>query len=249
MTVHPEWPPPAAPPAPTRPVRWGIGDVIWVWFAAVVVSGFVAAIYLGAVADPDRPTGWFLAVATVAQNGTLVAGVIAVSRWKGVGDLRADFGFAIRGRDWWWAAVGSGVLVGTGILMAPIQRLLGDAPSQEVVRIIDRSSGTAAIAGALAVAIVAPIGEELLFRGLLLRSLQRRFRPGVAILISAVVFAGVHPLLDPNAILAVVPLLILSVVSGIQAVRTGSISRSIWLHVGFNTFTAVALVSGLGRSL
>ena len=37
----------------------------------------------------------------------------------------------------------------------------------------------------------------------------------------------------------VVPLLALSLVSGIQAVRSGDLSRSIWLHVGFNALAAI----------
>ncbi|MFM8973968.1 MAG: lysostaphin resistance A-like protein, partial [Actinomycetota bacterium] len=105
------------------------------------------------------------------------------------------------------------------------------------------TTASTALAGALAVAIAAPIGEELLFRGALLRSLQRRVRPGAAIAITSVVFAAVHPLLDPSAVLAVVPLLVLSVVCGIVAVRGGDLSRSIWLHVGFNTITAIWLIT------
>jgi membrane protease YdiL (CAAX protease family) len=243
MTVNPAWPPPVPSSTGPRRVRWGIGDVIWVWLAAIVVSGFASAIYLGLSGHPHRITGWYLAFATVAQNGATVVALMGVARWKGIGTLRADFGFGLRIRDWWWGAIGIGISIATGMLLFPIDRLISDPPSQEVIRIIDRSSGAAAIAGALAVAIVAPIGEELLFRGALLRSLQRRFRPGVAVAITSVVFAAVHPLLDPSAILAVVPLLILSVVSGIAAVRSGSLSRSIWLHIGFNAITAVSLVT------
>lgn len=243
MTVNPAWPPPAPPSTGPRRVRWGIGDVIWVWLVAIVASGFASAIYLAVVGHPNHVTGWFLAFATLAQNGATVVALMGVARWKGIGTLGADFGFGLRIHDWWWGAIGVGISIASGLLLFPIDRLIGDPPSQEVIRIIDRSSGAAAIAGALAVAIVAPIGEELLFRGALLRSLQRRFRPGVAVAITSVVFAAVHPLLDPSAILAVVPLLILSVVSGIAAVRSGSLSRSIWLHVGFNAITAVSLVT------
>ena len=243
MTVNPAWPPPAPPSSGTPRVRWGLGDVVWVWIVSFLAAGFASAVYLGVVGDPHHLTGWYIAVATVAQNGATVLALVGVAHWKGAGSLRADFGFAFRIADWWWGAIGVGVSIGTGLLMIPIQRVLDDPPSQEVIRIIDRSGGAAAIAGALAVAIAAPIGEELLCRGVLLRSLQRRFRPGVAVAITSVVFAAVHPLLDPSAILAVVPLLILSVVSGVAAVRSGSLSRSIWLHVGFNAITAVSLVT------
>lgn len=243
MTVDPAWPPPATPSGPARRVRWGLGDVTWVWFAAIAVSVVVAGTASVLLGDPDRPTGWNILVGTVAQNGAVVLALMLVSRTKGVGSLRSDFGLRIRPSDWWWGLVGMGISIGSGLLLVPVQRLLDESPSQEVVRIIDRSGGAAAIAGALAVAIAAPIGEELLFRGALLRSLQRRFRPAVAIAITSVVFAAVHPLLDPSAVLALVPLLVLSVCCGIVAVRGGDLSRSIWLHVGFNTITAIWLIA------
>ena len=47
---------------------------------------------------------------------------------------------------------------------------------------------------------------------------------------------------DSLLYLAVVPLLALSLVSGIQAVRSGDLSRSIWLHVGFNALAAIGLL-------
>jgi hypothetical protein len=39
------------------------------------------------------------------------------------------------------------------------------------------------------------------------------------------------------------PLLLLAVISGIRAVRTGELSQSIQLHVGFNLLSAVVLVA------
>ncbi len=85
----------------------------------------------------------------------------------------------------------------------------------------------------LGVALFAPLVEELLFRGLLLRSLLRRTSPVAAVVISSVVFAAVH-LLDPNTAPLMAPLLLLAAISGIRAVRSGDLSQSILLHVGFN---------------
>jgi membrane protease YdiL (CAAX protease family) len=59
--------------------------------------------------------------------------------------------------------------------------------------------------------------------------------------ISSVVFAGVH-LLDPSTATLMAPLLLLAVVSSVRAVRTGLLSQSILLHVGFNLLSAVVLV-------
>ena len=38
------------------------------------------------------------------------------------------------------------------------------------------------------------------------------------------------------------PLLLLATISGIRAVRTGDLSQSIMLHVGFNLLSAVLLI-------
>lgn len=241
-------------------VRWGLGDAIWVWLAALAVTLFGGAAFAalrgalgldgaalggaggsGSSGDPLADI-WDLVFASLIQNAAIVGFIIVVSHVKGVGSLRRDFGLRLRIRDWWWLPVGSVISVGSAILLDPILHFMGKPPTQAVVTIIDKSSGVGALAAALSVAIAAPIAEELLFRGLVLRSLQRRYRPAVAIAVTSVIFAVVHPLLDPKAILAVVPLLILSVVSGIQAARSGELSRSIWLHMGFNAITAAGLL-------
>lgn len=238
-------------------VRWGLGDAIWVWLAALAVTLFAGAAFtalrgvLGLSVSGVGGTGsggnaltdiWDLVFGSLIQNAAIVAFIVVVSHVKGVGSLRRDFGLRLRMRDLWWLPAGALISAGSAILLEPILYFMGKPPTQAVVTIIDKSSGVAAVAAALSVAIAAPIAEELLFRGLVLRSLQRRYRPGVAISITALTFAAVHPLLDPKAILAVVPLLILSVVSGIQAARRGDLSRSIWLHVGFNAITAAGLL-------
>ena len=57
-----------------------------------------------------------------------------------------------------------------------------------------------------------------------------------AVIVQALGFALAHPMLSPTlGDLAVVPALFLfGAVSGVLAVRSGDVSRSIVLHVGFN---------------
>ena len=117
-----------------------------------------------------------------------------------------------------------------------IQTISGSEPQQEVARALERASTPARLAGAVAVVVAAPLAEELLFRGLLLRGLLRRFGAPVAVLLGGAVFAVVH-LLDPSAAPLLAPLLLVGVVSGILAVRTGELSQSILLHAGFNLLT------------
>jgi membrane protease YdiL (CAAX protease family) len=164
-------------------------------------------------------------------------------RWKGVGSLRADLGLVVRGRDAPWLAVGVLVQVASIGLLDVVDRVGGGLPQQEAARTLERGQGPELVVLVIGVVVLAPLAEELLFRGLILRSLLRRTGAGAAVAISAAVFAGVH-LLDPNTASLLVPLAGLGVVSGIRAVRTGELSQSILLHAGFNLLSAVTLVAG-----
>lgn len=77
--------------------------------------------------------------------------------------------------------------------------------------------------------VIAPVTEELLFRGLILRSLNARYGSTPAILLSALMFGAFH--FDPQALVfaSLVGLLL-----GWIALRTRSTMPSIALHAGFN---------------
>jgi membrane protease YdiL (CAAX protease family) len=53
----------------------------------------------------------------------------------------------------------------------------------------------------------------------------------------------VHALGDPSVgtLIALPAIILLGVVSGYQAAKTGNLSRSIMLHMGFNALSAVLL--------
>jgi membrane protease YdiL (CAAX protease family) len=90
---------------------------------------------------------------------------------------------------------------------------------------------------------LAPLTEELLFRGVLLRSLLRRCSPAVSVLLSALIFGLAH-FLDPDSRRLLAPLMLLGVISAVRAVRTGELSQSIWLHAGFNLLSVAFLLAG-----
>ncbi len=52
----------------------------------------------------------------------------------------------------------------------------------------------------LAIVVAVPLGEELLFRGLVQRVLFRQARPGLAILLSGLLFGAIHPLFSAPAV-------------------------------------------------
>jgi membrane protease YdiL (CAAX protease family) len=238
--------PVVSPPAnPTRrAVRWGLADVIWVWFVGLVAGAIALTICASirgrtSVSETD---GIDLAVGLIAQNGAILGALMLLSRLKGRGTLRADFGLTVRPADWPWLAFGV-VLQLVSLLLVQLLELVGDTiEPQQAVETLEQTQGPEIVVIVLGVALLAPLVEELLYRGLLLRALLRRTTPVPAVLISSVVFAGVH-LLDPSTLPLMAPLLLLAVISGIRAVRTGELSQSILLHVGFNLLSAVVLVA------
>jgi membrane protease YdiL (CAAX protease family) len=222
----------------TRPrVRWGLGD-----FAIAELCGLGGSVVAAAfVVDAPRPVR--LIVLLFAQSAAVIGYLVWVARAKGVGSLSADFGLVVRITDLAWFFVGIGLQV---VALVPTQLLVeahGDTAKQEVVRIADRAHGVQIVLIVLGVAVLAPVTEELLFRGLLLRSLLRRMEPGPAVFLAAVIFGVIHAVGDPSVgtLIALPAIIALGLVSGIQAVRTGELSRSILLHMGFNVLTVVVL--------
>jgi membrane protease YdiL (CAAX protease family) len=227
-------------------VRWGIGDVIAAFAVGVAVS-VLAGLF---VLDPDRPNAPdTLIVLICAQNFAIIAWLALVARRKGTGSLRTDFGLEVRrpaaawvaDLPWFFAGIGLQLvaLVPIGILNS----IYGHTAKQDVVKSADHAVGWEIPVLALAIVLLAPLTEELLFRGTLLRSLLRKVAPATAVLISAVVFGLVHALGDPSVgtLVALPAIVLLGVVSGWQAARTGNLSRSILLHVGFNALSVVFL--------
>ena len=231
------------------PPRWGFGDFLLVWIAALVVAVIAQSIALSmlGVSNPKhipRPDEITATIVTLyAQGLALAGGVALVGRWRGSGrSLRSEFGLVVRLRDTPWILVGVGISVASGLLIVPLTNLSDKKIEQHVVTIFRGASGTQLVLFAIAVGIVAPIAEELVFRGLLLRTLLRRVSAVPAVVIAAAVFSFAH-LIDPSAYIALFPLMLLSIISGVVAVRSFELSKSIFLHIGFNLITVI-LIAG-----
>jgi hypothetical protein len=228
----------------------GVRPAPFVWWhaLAVFVGGLVASVVVGGVAlaisgEPADDWGW---ATTAGAIGGQIAGTIGgcwvVCRLRATGSLPRDLGLRVRVSDWWWIPAGIGLFWIASLLILPLVLLVDRG--QPVVEDLESASGAELAVIALTAGLLAPISEELLFRGLLLRGLLARLSPAWAIGISAIAFAGVHPLLDGSlGTLARTPaFVLLGVVSGIQAWRTAELSRSILLHIGFNLVTVVSVL-------
>jgi len=84
------------------------------------------------------------------------------------------------------------------------------------------------------VAIGAPIVEELVYRGLILQTLQSRIDDVLALIASAAFFAAIHfaPVEFPG-------LFAFGIVLGLCYQRTGRLGMAVAAHVGFNAMGLV----------
>ena len=142
--------------------------------------------------------------------------------------------------------VGAVLEVALTLALIPILQLDPDAQNQQLLSDLkEHRDAATVILFVIGAVIFAPIVEELLFRGVLLRALLRRFEPVTAVLGSAIIFALVHYIGDPNTLPFLPALTGLGAVLALVALRSGDLSMSIFIHAGFNlTTTILFLASG-----
>ncbi len=226
-----------------RQIRWGIPDALLVWVGAGTI-GVVASMPVATAGDIDPlyTFGVLLPVQQLAVLGLLVV----VSRAKGRGSLRRDFGLEVRAADARALWLGPALQGLFWVALLPLIWLGGDTGNQRLVEDLERSREVLPVVFfAIGAVVMAPIVEETLYRGLLFRALLRRVSPGAAVFGSALIFAAVHFLGDPAAFRSLPALAALGVVLGRRALRTDSLSTAILIHAGFNlTTTILFLASG-----
>jgi hypothetical protein len=171
-----------------------------------------------------------------------VAVVIFVGNRKGNGWVR-DFHVALRGVD-----VPLGIIAGVvtqfvlvPAISYPILKLSGqDAddlakPARELADKVHGAGG--ALLLLLVVGVIAPIAEELFFRGLLFRALEKRWDRWWALGLSSAFFAATH--FQP---LQFLPLAAAGAVFGYLVIRTDRLGPAIVAHMAFNISTVVVLL-------
>ncbi len=221
--------------------RWGVRHAFGAMVAGVVGSVF-AATALITVTGRDPTDAELFGVVFAAQGLATLAAVVWVVRRHGSGDLVGDLGLRFRAGDWWGLPVGFVLQLALALGLQPLLDLFGvEGPPQQVGRLARHAEGATVALAVASVVVLAPLAEELLFRGLLLRALRRRWSEAAAIAGSAAVFAALH-LLDPGAALVVPALFVAGVVMGIAACRRGDLGLAIAIHAGFNLTAVLALI-------
>ncbi|HVM16093.1 MAG TPA: CPBP family intramembrane glutamic endopeptidase [Gaiellaceae bacterium] len=220
-------------PHPGRLVAWLAFVGAW--------SALAYAAYFAGGATEGEPLYEYATAVQGAVVFAIILGLALLIASVGGGDARALL--ALRRPDSWRVALGLSllVLVATYATAAVLSQLLGLSPGEEQGLLPSEWRPERAgqyAANFLLIVTLAPIVEELMFRGLGY-SLLRPFGRVLAIVGSGVAFAAAHGLVEAFPLLALFG-------AGLAWIRdrTGSVVPCILLH-GF--FNAVAMLVVLAR--
>lgn len=224
------------------------GDAAALFFGGFVGSLVAIVVAIAINGGEELADVPLLIVSSVGQGLVMAAILMYLSRVRGAGSWEIDFGLKFEAKDWLGLLYGMGLqLAVTLLVLAPLFWLFQiDDPAQQDVAGIAAGAETIAtrIGVLLVIVVVAPLVEELLYRGVLLARLRRSYSAHRSVVVSAAVFAGIH-LIDPNAIYVVPGLFVIGLVLGYQALQTGRIGLSIMTHAGVNLLAAIALLLDL----
>lgn len=229
---------PSQPPAEEVFPRWAL----WFPVAALCAGLAFAFVTVGMLAAVLDATG----VDTTGDSPGLTAAGTTVVDLCVVGASLMIAGIAARPRAWQFgftrAPLGStAVIAGIGIftffMFSLIYGVIVKPKSpQDVVESLGADTNTVLlVTGALVVIVVAPVCEELFFRGFLFRVLRMRMPLFAAALIDGVVFGAVH---GASTSVAALPILaFLGIVFCYVYERTGTLFATIALHALNNTIS------------
>jgi uncharacterized protein len=218
---------------------------------ANLAGAVVGAVILAATGNTQEAVDGELSLAmTALLQIPLWSGYLGMplyaAKAKGNGVV-ADFGLRMKPRD---VPVGLGAGLLTQLVAIPVAYALlfwlTDAIGWDIDHdlsgaardLVDRATDPVGVVLLVLITVVfAPVIEELFFRGLLLRSIEKRFGPRWALWGSSIVFAAVH-----LQLLQFPALVMIGLVLGWLTLRNGRLGPSIWAHVAFNATATITLL-------
>lgn len=223
-----------------------MGDAVLGNVASLLLSTAGLAVAFGASGveeSEDLPLGWSTTVQAMLWAGMLAA-VLYATHAKGRRSLREDFRFVMRPLDVLVGlVVGFAAQIVIALVTLPVYDLFGidsDKVGDTAEGLADRADDPVAVAFLVLVVVVgAPVIEELFYRGLWFRSMEKRWSTVVAVVGTSVLFGAIH--LQPYDLL---PLGLFGLVAALLVARTGRLGPAIWAHVAFNLTAVVSLLSG-----
>ena len=212
-------------------------QVLLGYLLALIVAGITSSVAGLVTLDEDGP------VSILSGQAGLWVGFLAVVAFARSRPGATPFIGPVREEVRPWDILGIVVGVATQLILLPLLYLpfssLFDeddlsAPAEDLLADFD---GILLVLMGVGVVVVAPIVEELFFRGLLLETMRARWGTVVAVVGSSVFFGATH-----FQALQFAGLTAAGLVFAAAVVRTGRVGSAIAVHMGFNATTFAALV-------
>jgi uncharacterized protein len=218
--------------------RVGWPEVGLAVLAAAILYGIGIAIIWAVPDDQSELAG----IVQYTVSGLAPLGAFAAVLWLRVKDPRA-LGLRRVAGKWVLIAIGAGIgAIVLNILLTIVVITLTGPPSN-----LQADYQSAAAGGVLSLiivilvgAVLTPIGEEFLFRGVLATALDR-YGPWIAVLVSSAIFALAHGI---NYILPIA--FVVGVVAVLLLRKTGSVWPGVIVHATNNLYSIVvpAILAG-----
>jgi membrane protease YdiL (CAAX protease family) len=241
-------PPYAGPPPQPFPTSGWFVLLVLIGLASQFVLAIVGALAMTVISRPSPADLNRGALGAFSPTAFMVILLVASLSWPLVAYVTARIRHLPLAPTFRLQPAGVGPLllaVPLGAALVPVALLLENLAARAVprsqnflVQLMSRDPDPLALALlGVALVVAAPIGEELLFRGLSLGGLEKRHGAAPAALTVSLVFAAVH--LNPSALgaLFVVSLALCWVTS-----RTGSLYPAIVVHAVYNGLQYLALI-------
>lgn len=245
-------PPPPPPPPPEPPPGFfasrGIAAVGWT--PLTVLLGVMVAIGIMivgtipvAVADPELESVAAKDIAQLMVGAALFLGAL-VFAYADAGRNLAEALRRLGFRDLAWRLIGLGAIAWVIYLFCALALSPLLSPEQEdVTKEIGGDSGSAlaTVAAGFLIIVVAPVSEEVFFRGFMFAGLRRSMPVWGAAVISAVVWGSLH--LSGGNVGVAIQLAVFGVILALLYERSGSLWATIFAHGLNNTVAFLYLVN------
>ena len=212
-----------------RPIPWSAAES-WIGVLLLILLNVVLILFVKGDSGAQLAQSAAIAFAELVY----ILPVVIILAWKRISWKYLGFG----GFQWSELAIGCGLLiVGYGVIIVHniiLFLLKVDTQGKQIQDIL--SSIDSPIWFFIAAAIVAPLVEEIFFRGFLFQGFRQRYGWVPALLLSSAIFSAAH--LDPASL---IPTFVLGLILSYVYHRTNSLWLGIIIHF-LNNATATLLI-------
>lgn len=205
--------------------------------ARVLVLGFILLMMIGLETDVLQNYGGNPGKAVPHMMALAIAGIAIYLGYGHFIERRAVSELAVAGMG---RELGAGLLIGAGLYTACVLILAAMG-----IERIEGLNPWSFMIPAIAMALGSGVFEELLFRGVLFRSVEMWFGTWAALVVSSLVFGLTHLL---NAQGTMEGALFIAVEAGVLLAAAYMLTRRLWLSMGFHmawNYTQSGIFSGI----